>query len=87
MLLHSRPAPAQRGHEHWLDDQEDVFPAGVLGAKLRTLLGVEAAGKEGAEDAGLDGGPVVARHPVQNRHTVRVQFEHDVVIEEAAVEV
>ncbi len=56
--LHLLPTAAQGGHEDGLDDEEDVFFAGVVGADLGTLVGVEAALEEGAQDGGFDAGPV-----------------------------
>ena len=83
----SSPIPAQGRHEHRLHDQQDVFAAGVVRAQLGALGRVQAAGEERAEDSRLDGRPVQGGDPVQNGQPVGVQVEHDVIVEQPAVEV
>jgi hypothetical protein len=58
LLADFGPAAAKRVHENGLDDEADIGFAGVVGAKLRALVGIEAAFEERAEDGGLDAGPV-----------------------------
>ena len=52
------PFAAERGHEDRLDQGDDVLAAGVLRAQRGPLVGVQAAGEEGAHDARLDELPV-----------------------------
>ena len=62
------PLAAEGLHDHGLDDQVDVGGAGVVGAELGALGGVEGALEEGAEDGGLDVAPVLLRGLVELQH-------------------
>ena len=81
------PFAAERGHEHGFDEGHDVVPAGVLRAQRGQLVGVEAAGKEGAHDAGLDELPVRLGGLRQDAALVVVQVEDGGILEQMAVEV
>ena len=85
--LHLGPAAAQRRHQHRLDDEQDVVAAGVVGAELGALGGVQAALEEGAEDGGLDAGPVEGGGVGEESRPSAVEVEHGGVVEQAAVEV
>jgi hypothetical protein len=57
------PATPQRGHQYRLQNQQNVFAAGVVRAKLGALAFVQNALEEGAEDGRLDASPIqLARH-------------------------
>ena len=87
LLLNVDPFAAQRSHQHRLDDQQDVFFAGVLRAELRALRWIETAHEQRAEDRRLDAGPIELADAGQNVQTVAVEIEDGIIVEQAAVEV
>src|ERR1700732_1939382 len=52
------PLAVERFEQNWAEDRFDVCAAGEVGADLGALAGVEGAFEQGAEDGGLDAGPV-----------------------------
>ena len=82
------PAPPERGHDDRLDDEQDVFAAGVVRAQLSALFLIEDALEEGAEDGRLHAAPVQLRGVAQNAHILVRKIEHRIVAgaKEAAVE-
>ncbi len=80
------PFAAERGHEHGLNDGDDVVPAGELRAQRGQLVGVQAAGKEGAHDAGLDVLPIRLGRVREDAALVIVQIEDGGILEKMAVE-
>ena len=85
--LSGGPFAAEGSHEDRLDQGDDVLAAGVLRAEGGPLVGVQATGKEGAHDAGLDELPVGFGGFGQGAALVIVQLEDGGVLEEVAVEV
>ena len=84
----SAHSPAQRRHQHRLDDQQDVLAAGVVRAELRALGRVQAALEQRAEDGRLDAGPVQRGRPAPGCPGRRCPASSTVVVvEQAAVEV
>jgi hypothetical protein len=53
------PFAPQRGHEHRLQQRENVGAARVVGADLRTLGRVQEAFEQGAEDRRFDVAPIL----------------------------
>ena len=53
------PFALERGQQDGLQERLDVGAAGVVGADLRTLGGVQRPLEERAEDRRLDAGPIV----------------------------
>ena len=87
-LLDCGPATAEGVHDDGLDEEEDVFGRGVMGADHGAFSGVEGALEEGAEDGGLNGGPVVLGGGVEDAEVGVVKCDEVVVgTEEVAVEV
>jgi len=80
------PVAAERLHDDRLDEGLDVLAAGVVGAELGALVGVEAALEEGAEDRGVDGAPVEARGGEEAADLVLGEREDALGGEEVAVE-
>ncbi len=87
LRLHLVPSPPEGRHQHRLDDELDVLAAGVVGAELRALGGVEAALEEGAKDGGLDARPIEPADARQRAHTGAVELQRLRVVEEVPVEV
>jgi hypothetical protein len=56
--LHRRELAMQRSDDDGLDQLPDLFAGRVVGAELRTTLGVQPPLEEGPEDGGLDPRPV-----------------------------
>ncbi len=81
------PFAAQGRHEHGFDDEQDIFLAGVMGAKLGALGRVEAALEEGAEDGGLDLAPIEGTDLGQDIQAVAVQVEYERPIIKVTVEI
>ena len=97
LLLGDLPLAAQGIHDHGLDDKLDVGGAGVVGAELGALGGVEGALEQGAENGWLDVAPVflcclfevvegvqAKLHGVDRFEQVAVEMGHLVGSEEAA---
>ena len=87
LRLHLLPPPAQRRHQHRLDDQQDVVLAGVMRPQLRALGGVQTTLEECAEDGRLDRAPIQRIDAGDGIHGVAVQLQHQVIVEQTAVEV
>ena len=86
LCLHLLPAALQRGHYDRLDNEQNVFLAGVVRSELRTLAGVKAALKEGSEDGGFHGGPIQIGGGAQCAHIGGGQIEDRIIGKQAAVE-
>ena len=80
------PVPAQWGHQDGLNKPKDRGSVCVVGAELRSLIGIEAALEQSPEDGRLDLAPIELRYPADRLHLRRRQGNHLGVIEEAAVE-
>src|SRR5665213_1713975 len=86
-LADDLPAALKRRNDDRLNDEEDVVGGGVVGADHGALGGVQRALKEGAEDGGLDVGPVMLSGGVEDAEVGVVERDGGVVRKEAAVEV
>jgi len=84
---HCLPAALEGLHDDGLDEEEDIVGAGVVGTDEGALGGVEGALEEGAEDSGLDVGPVVAGGGGEDGEVLDVEVDDGIAVEEAAVEV
>ena len=83
---HRLPFRRQRLDDDRVDDQHDLVAVGVVRAKLRTLVGVEPALEQGAEDRGVDVRPVEFRRRQNVAHVRLFQRQGVSGIEEPAVE-
>ena len=86
-LFDGLPAAFERVHDDGFDEQEDVFGRGVVSADHGALGFVQGALEEGAEDDGLDVGPVVLGGGVEDAEVGIVEQNSAIVGEESAVEV
>ena len=84
--LHGDVLAAEGDEDDGLDDAHDGALIGVVGAELSALVGVEAALEEGAEDGGLNLGPVEVGGVGDDGEVVFVEREDLGAVEEAAVE-
>ena len=80
------PAALQRGHHNRLDNQQNVFLAGVMRSELGAFAGVKAALEESSEDGRFHGGPIESGGGAQGAHIGRCQIENCVIGKQAAVE-
>src|SRR5690606_8932144 len=84
--LDEEPAFADRLLDGRSDEAFDVGAGRVLGAEAVSLLGVERAGEERAEDGRLDGAPVGLGGLAEHGDVLAGEGERAVVLEEVAVE-
>lgn len=84
--LRRLPLGLQRGADHGGDEALDGVAVGVVRAELAALVRVEAALEQGAEDGGVDVGPIERGGALDDGDVVRLQGQRGRVIEQAAVE-
>ena len=87
LLLGKFPLAAERLHDHRLHHELDVGSAGVVGAKLGALGGVEGPLEQGAEDGGLDVAPVLVGGVVEAQQSGAGELDGLRRVEQVAVEV
>ena len=81
-----RPLPAQRGHDHGVNHEFNVCPAGEVRPELRAGVRVKAAFEQGAEDGRVNGAPIEGRGGGDALHFIGGQVKDGVIVEQVAVE-
>ncbi len=84
---HFGPFPAQRCQHDRLDEDFNIFAAGIMGAELGAFGGIEPTLEQGAEDRRVHGIPFELRGLVDGVDLVFREFQRGCVGEQVAVEV